>query len=86
MTRRECEKKLMELAEQMREVYLTYNPVGDLLSLSVHGNGFININDAFFDSEHQLIMSATDKMFNTVEAVRYSNGKYRYGNVLEEGV
>lgn len=76
----------MALAEQMRDVYLEYNPVGDLLSLSVHGDGFININDAFFNNDGQIILSATDKMFKTVEAVRFGNGRYKYGNVFEEGV
>ena len=49
MTRLECEKKLLSLAEQMRAVYLEYNPAGDFMTAIIDADGYINVNDCFFN-------------------------------------
>ena len=84
MTRRECEDKLLELAEQMYAVYKEYNPSGDMLSVSAFANGCIGIHDAYFSGD-EVIKDANDCVFKTVDAVKYTNGGRRYGSTYVKG-
>ena len=84
MTRRECEDKLLELAEQMYAVYKEYNPSGDMLTMSAFANGHIGINDAYFLG-NEVVMDANDAVFKTVDAVKYSSGGRRYGTTYVKG-
>lgn len=87
MTRRECEEKLLELAEQMYAVYKEYkeyNPTGDMLSVSAFANGYIGINDAYFSGDH-VVLDANDATFKTVVAVKFTDGCRRYGSTYVRG-
>lgn len=85
MTRQECEKKLLSLAEQMREVYEQYNPVGDHLSVIMCANGYINVSDCFFTHDGQIIYDVHDTMFRTVDVSKYDDGHIRYSSPEREG-
>lgn len=85
MTRIECEKKLLSLAEQMRAVYLEYNPAGDHMSVILGANGYICVDDAFFTKENEIIRDVHGDLFRTVNVTKYSNGYVRYGCPVKEG-
>lgn len=85
MTRRECETKLLALAEEMRRVYMEYNPAGDYLSMISDVDGYTSVSDCFFYGD-KVINSADESVFHTVDVVRYSNGDLRHGNVIEAAV
>jgi hypothetical protein len=85
MTRLECEKKLLELAEQMRQVYLEYNPAGDFLSASIDADGYVSVDDAYFNAERNIILNANGSAFRTVSATKYKDGHIRYGCPAKEG-
>ena len=70
MTRQECEAKLLSLAEQMRAVYMEYNPAGDHLGAIMSRDGYIGVHDT---------------MFQTVDVKKYSDGHIRYGSPAKEG-
>lgn len=80
MTRQECEKKLLSLAEQMRAVYEEYNPVGDHLGVIMSANGYINVSDCFFTHDGQIIHDVHDTMFKTVDVSKYDDGHVRYNS------
>lgn len=80
MTRQECEKKLLALAEQMRAVYMEYNPTGDFLSMISDVDGFICVDDCYFNADHQIIKDVNGDSFKTVTVTKYSDGQIRYGN------
>ena len=81
MTRQQCEKKLLSLAQQMRDAYLEYNPAGEHLSVIIGGDGFINACDAFFTGENQaVVQDALGTTFNTVNVTQYKDGAIRYGD------
>ena len=44
MTQKECETKLLELAEEMERVYKTFDPTGKKLYITI-SDGRINIED-----------------------------------------
>lgn len=45
MTRAECERKLIKLAEQAVKIYHQYNPNGGRLHISTFEDGYISVND-----------------------------------------
>jgi hypothetical protein len=45
MTRAECERKLIELAEQAVKIYHEYNPNGGRLHISTFEDGYISVSD-----------------------------------------
>lgn len=51
MTRAECERKLIELAEQADRIYREYNPEGEGISLHTYRDGYISVSDISIDSE-----------------------------------
>lgn len=85
MTRQECEKKLLSLAEQMRAVYEEYNPAGDHLSAIMGADGYICVDDGFFTAEKEIILDVHDQIFQTVNVSKYSDGHVRYGCPVKEG-
>ena len=78
MTRMECEKKLLEMAEQMYALYKQYNPAGDMFSVTCDSNGYVSVYDCFF-YENEAIKDANNCVFRTVDAVKYASGDYRFG-------
>lgn len=84
MTRQECEAKLISLAKQMRDVYLEYNPAGDHLGAIMSGNGYINVDDAFFNGDNQIIRDVHGDVFKTVDVTMFSDGYIRYGCPVRE--
>lgn len=72
MTRQECESKLLDLADQMYKVYKQYNPSGDFLSMRCLDTGYIGVDDCYFNADGKIILDANDRMFKTVDCVRYS--------------
>ena len=85
MTRLECEKKLLSLAEQMRAVYLEYNPAGDFLTATIDADGYISVDDAYFNADRNIILSANGSAFKTVDVAKFSDGHIRYGCPVKEG-
>lgn len=85
MTRQECEKKLLSLAEQMREVYLEYNPAGDFMSAIIDANGYISVDDSYFNAERRVIINEDGSAFKTVDVTKFSDGHIRYGCPVKEG-
>lgn len=79
MTRVECENKLLSLAEQMREVYLDYNPSGDFLGAIMDSNGFICVDDSYFNAERRIIINEDGTAFKTVNVTKYSDGFISHG-------
>lgn len=45
MTRQECERKILERLEEIREIYLQYNPGGDYLALFCSKSGLCTNNE-----------------------------------------
>jgi hypothetical protein len=84
MTRQECEKKLLSLAEQMRAVYMEYNPAGDFLSAIIAEDGYINVGDCYFNAERKIIINADGTMFNTVHVTKYDDGHISYSGPVKE--
>ena len=84
MTRLECEKKLLSLAEQMRAVYEEYNPSGDHLSVIMGANGYICVDDAYFTAESEIILDVHGNAFKTVNVTKYSDGHISYGCPVKE--
>lgn len=84
MTRQECENRLISLAEQMREVYMEYNPAGDFLSAIMDKDGYICVDDCYFNWERQIIQDVHGQMFKTVDVAKYSDGHIRYGCTVKE--
>ena len=80
MTRKECEARLIELAEQMRAVYLEYNPAGDFMTAIIDVDGYINVGDSYFNAERKIIINEDGTAFNTVGVTKYSDGQICYGN------
>lgn len=80
MTRQECEKKLLELAEQMLEVYLEYNPAGDFMSAIIDADGYINVDDTYFNAERKIIINEDGTAFKTVNVTKHTDGHIRYGS------
>lgn len=85
MTRLECEKKLLSLAEQMRAVYEEYNPAGDHLGVILGADGYICVDDAFFTAERKIVLDVNDQIFQTVNVTKYSDGHICYGCPVKEG-
>lgn len=85
MTRRECEAKLLALAEEMRKVYMEYNPAGDFLSMIANRDGYTSVSDCYF-TDGKVVIGADEMMFHTVDAVRYSDGHRRFGTETEAKV
>lgn len=85
MTRQECEAKLLSLAEQMRAVYLEYNPAGDFLTATIDADGYTNVKDAYFTANGDLILDVNNYAFRTVDATKYSDGTISYGCPVKEG-
>ena len=55
MKRKECEKQIIDLMLQIRDVYSKYNPDGDYLNLAILGNALIANNMADEDdADHPL--------------------------------
>ena len=74
MTRQECEAKLLSLAEQMRAVYMAYNPAGDFMTVIMEADGFICVNDAFFTRDQQIVRDVHGDIFKTVSVTKYADG------------
>ena len=51
MTRAECERKLIELAEQAVKIYHEYNPNGGGVSISTFRDGYISVSDIEVDHD-----------------------------------
>ena len=85
MTRLECEKKLLSLAEQMRAVYEEYNPAGDHLGVILGADGYICVDDAYFTKEREIICDVHGDLFQTVNVTKFSDGHIRYGCPVKEG-
>lgn len=85
MTRQECEKKLLSLAEQMREVYLEYNPAGDFLSAIIDSDGYISVDDAYFNAERKIIINEDGTAFRTVNVTKHTDGQIRYHSPERKG-
>lgn len=85
MTRLECEKKLLSLAEQMRAVYMEYNPAGDFLSAIIDADGYINVDDCYFNAERKIIINADGTTFKTVDVTKYKDGYISYSGPAKEG-
>ena len=49
MKRKECEKQIIDLMLQIRDVYSKYNPDGDYLNLAILGNSLIANNISYED-------------------------------------
>ena len=86
MTRQECEKKLLSLAEQMREVYLEYNPAGDFMSAIIDADGYISIDDTYFNAERKIIINEDGTAFKTVDVTKHVDGHIRYRSPDREEV
>lgn len=84
MTRQECEKKMLALAEQMRAVYMQYNPAGDFLNMIADQSGYICIDDTFFNADNKIIQDVHGNAFETVHVTKYSDGSIRYCNGHKE--
>jgi hypothetical protein len=84
MTRQECEAKLISLADQMRKVYLEYNPAGDYLSAGIDSSGHIRVEDAFFTKETKIIRDVHGNAFKTVAVTKYVDGHISYGRPVRE--
>ena len=54
MTLRECEDKLLALADEAMAIYRQYNPKGEGLQINIYKNR-VNIEDAFRDADEKLI-------------------------------
>lgn len=78
MTRTECEAKLLKLAEEMRDVYMEYNPAGDFMSATMDSNGYISVTDCYFNGDGLIIRDANGRCFRTIDAVKYADGSVRY--------
>lgn len=85
MTRREAEEKLLALAEQMREVYLEYNPASDFLTATIDANGYIDVRDCVFAADGGIVLDVRDRVFRSVEVIKRSDGYVRYGSPAKEG-
>ena len=79
MTRKECERQLLDLAAQMYAVYKEYNPTADFLSMIADKDGYICVDDCYFNSERKIIMDANNFPFRTVNCTHYSNGDENIG-------
>lgn len=77
MTRKECEAKLLALAEQMYAVYKEYNHSGDFLSMIADKNGYIGVDDAYFNADGKIIYDANGNTFKTVDCAKYKDGSIR---------
>lgn len=86
MTRHECEAKLISLAEQMRAVYMEYNPAGDFLSAIIDADGYINVDDCYFNAERKIIINADGTAFKTVDVTKYDDGRIKYSSPMKEEV
>ena len=85
MTRMECEKKLLEMAQQMYALYKQYNPAGELFNVTCDADGYVGVDDAFF-YDGKVIMDANGSVFHTVDAVKYKDGDMRFGTkIIREG-
>jgi hypothetical protein len=85
MTRLECEKKLLSLAEQMRAVYKAYNPAGDFLSMISDADGYICVDDCYFNADRKIIEDVNGNVFRTVNVTKYTDDHVRYGCPVKEG-
>ena len=55
MKREECEKQIIDLMTQIRDVYKEYNPDGEYLSLAVMDNNLMANNMCYTDdADHPL--------------------------------
>lgn len=82
MTRRECEDKLLAMAEQMRDVFLEYNPSGEQMAVTIGGNGYISIRDTYFTGvERDIVLDVHDRIFESVNITRFSDGHIRHGEL-----
>lgn len=77
MTRLECEKKLLDMAEQMQAVYKEYMPAGERLSVTICDK-IIMISDAFFAGD-EIIDDVHGNMFKTVDCAKFADGVLRFG-------
>lgn len=82
MTRKECEVKLLALAEQMYAVYKEYNPSGDFLSTIADKYGFISVSDCYFNAERKIIIDANGNIYKTVDCTRYKDGSMKLSNKI----
>ena len=82
MTRKECEKKLLALAEQMYAVYKEYNPSGDFLSMIADKDGYISVDDCYFNAERKIINDVNGNTFKTVDCTKYKDGSVRLSNEI----
>lgn len=82
MTRQECEMKMLLLAEQMYATYKEYNPSGDFLSMIADKNGYISVDDAYFNADGKIINDANGYAFKTVECTKYKDGSIRLNNKI----
>ena len=69
MTRQECERKLIELAEQAMQIYRQYNPNGEEISIYRHRDGYISVSDITLDPDTQEISCWT------LEGVKNADGE-----------
>ncbi len=79
MTQYECELKILDLLNQIKNTYREYNPAAGFISASINGD-HIMISDCFFTEDNgkrEIIQDANGFMFHTVDAVQYEDGRIR---------
>lgn len=79
MTRYECELKILELANQIRDVYKEYNPAPGFLRLIIDG-GYISARDCYFtdiNGARDIVEDWQGLMFHTIDATQYADGAIR---------
>jgi len=72
MTRAECERKLIELAEQADRVYREYTPEGNGISISTNRDGYISVSDIDVDQKTKEITCWTLEGAKNQEGEVYS--------------
>lgn len=78
MTRAECEKKLLDLAEQAMKVYREYNPDGSGIMLHSYDQ-YIAIYDV-------LDTDADVEVSHSIDAMRFATGKEYHRDLESRGL
>ena len=86
MTRQECEAKLISLAEQMRAVYEEYNPKGEILSAMMSNNGFILVNDSFYNADNSVVLDVHGHVYRSIDVKKFSDGEIRHSAPTKKGM
>ena len=75
MTLRECEDKLLALADEAMAIYREYNPTGTDLNISIYKNR-VNIEDGFRDENDRMLSRLENfDAACSLDVMRCSNGE-----------